>query len=65
MPILQYYCKKCEREFDELVKRHTDEVKCPDCGELCERLYSGKVFSATGKPVKKCSGHCSTCDGCK
>ncbi len=55
----------CGKEFEELVKKATDEVNCPDCGKPATRCYSGAMFSATGKPVKKCSGNCKTCGGCK
>lgn len=64
MPFLQYKCPRCGKEFDELVKDCHEEVACPDCGEKAERSYSGKMFSSTGKPSKKCSGHCATCGGC-
>ncbi len=65
MPFLQYKCPKCNKRFDELVKSYLDEVKCPDCGEVCVRDYSGEMFSATGKATKKCSGNCKTCSGCR
>lgn len=65
MPIFQYFCKNCNLGFDELVKKYDDKVFCPTCGGQAERSYTGKVFSATGKPVKKCSGNCKTCGGCK
>ncbi len=65
MPLMQYRCKKCGKKFEELVKKYDDEVSCPDCGGVCERDYSGCVYSATGKPAKKCSGNCKTCGGCK
>lgn len=65
MPILQYKCRICGHEFEELVKSHNDAVCCPKCGAQAERSYSGTVYSATGKPVQKCSGNCKTCGGCK
>lgn len=65
MPILQYQCRICGNEFEELVKKYDDKVVCPKCGAVAERSYSGAVYSATGKPVKKCSGNCKTCGGCK
>ncbi len=65
MPVLQYVCKNCGKTFEELVKSHTAEVLCPDCGTKAERCYCGQMFSATGKAVKKCSGNCKTCGGCK
>ncbi|MDE7256613.1 MAG: zinc ribbon domain-containing protein [Clostridia bacterium] len=65
MPILQYKCLSCGKKFDELVKKFSDEVRCPDCGQLCARLNCGEMYSATGKSSKKCSGNCKTCSGCK
>ncbi len=65
MPFLQYKCLKCGKTFEELVKSHLDEVKCPDCGEVAGRAYSGEMYSATGKPTKKCTGNCKTCSGCR
>lgn len=65
MPLLQYKCPNCSKVFDELVKKYDDQVKCPACGTVAVRDYCGEVFTATGKPVKKCSGNCKTCGGCK
>ena len=64
MPVLQYRCKACNKEFEELVKDCNEEVFCPDCGKTAERDWSGKVYSATGKPAKQCGGNCKTCSGC-
>ncbi|MDE7380256.1 MAG: zinc ribbon domain-containing protein [Clostridia bacterium] len=65
MPILQYRCPRCGKQFDELVKKFDVPVFCPQCGERAERSYCGEMLSATGKPSKKCSGNCKTCGGCK
>lgn len=65
MPVLQYKCPSCGKTFDELVKKFSDEVRCPDCKSVAVRLYCGEMYSATGKPVKKCSGNCKTCGGCR
>ncbi len=65
MPILQYRCPACGKRFEELVKKYDVPVACPGCGAPAERDFSGPVYSATGKPVKHCSGHCATCSGCK
>lgn len=64
MPILQYKCPSCGKRFEELVKRFDDDVLCPDCKQKAERTYCGKMYSSTGKQVKKCSGNCKTCGGC-
>ncbi len=64
MPILQYKCPECGKEFEELVKKFDEEVKCPVCKAVAARCYSGKMFSATGAQQKHCSGNCKTCGGC-
>lgn len=65
MPILQYRCAFCNKTFEELVKNHADEVLCPECKRPAERVWCGTVYSATGKPQKRCSGRCEGCSGCK
>lgn len=65
MPLLQYRCPKCGKRFDEIVKKYTDEVKCPGCGNSAERCFCGEMYTATGKQTKKCSGNCKTCGGCR
>ncbi len=65
MPVLQYVCPKCGRQFDELVRQYDEAVRCPACGEPAVREWSGTVYSATGKPTPHCSGNCKTCSGCK
>ncbi len=64
MPLLQYRCKSCGKEFEELVKSHGDAVLCPACGGEAERRWAGCMYSSTGKPPKTCSGKCSECSGC-
>ena len=65
MPIFEYRCKQCGKVFEELVKKFDVQVTCPYCGNIAERSYCGQMYSATGKPTKKCSGNCKTCGGCK
>lgn len=65
MPLLQYFCRDCSAAFEELVKKSDARVVCPYCGKVAERSYCGAMFSATGKPSKKCCGNCKTCSGCK
>lgn len=64
MPIFQYKCPHCGKKFEEIVKKYDLDVLCPDCKTKAERDYSGEMYSATGKPAKKCSGNCKTCGGC-
>ena len=49
MPLFEYKCEKCGKETEEFVKNCDVEVKCPVCGEAMSRVYSGKIYSATGK----------------
>lgn len=63
--ILNYRCPHCGKVFDELVKKHDEEVVCPVCGTRAEREWSGEVYSATGKRTVHCNGDCKTCGGCK
>ncbi len=65
MPILQYKCPNCGKQFEELVKKFDDGVTCPDCGNRAERSYSGEMYSSTGITYKKCTGNCKSCGGCK
>ncbi len=34
MPLFEYRCQGCGKEFEELIRREEDEkdVKCPECG---------------------------------
>lgn len=65
MPVFRYACKQCGNTFEELVRSYEEEVICPVCKTKAERVWCGKVYSATGAPVKKCSGKCSECKGCR
>lgn len=49
MPIYEYRCTKCRKEF-ELFQKITDEPasECPDCGGRIERLVSATSFSLKG-----------------
>lgn len=64
MPLLDYKCKKCGKEFSELVKNCADDVLCPVCKVKAERVYYGSVCGAFGKKNSGCSGNCSGCKGC-
>jgi putative FmdB family regulatory protein len=40
MPIFEYACRTCQRQF-ELIVRGTDTPQCPECGGIdLERLVS-------------------------
>ena len=51
MPIYEYSCQECDRAFEELVIRRSDEgqVKCPKCGSRrVGRLVSRPAAARTG-----------------
>jgi len=51
MPIYEYRCSQCDRAFEELVIRRSDEgeVKCPKCGSRrVGRLMSRPAAARSG-----------------
>ena len=51
MPIYEYACKACERSFEELIMRRSDEadVRCPRCkGKRVEKLVSRPAVARSG-----------------
>jgi putative FmdB family regulatory protein len=51
MPIYEYSCKECDRAFEELVIRRSDEaeVRCPKCGSRrVGRLMSRPAVARSG-----------------
>lgn len=61
MPLIDFKCNECEKEFFEIVK-DGEEVRCPECNSVnVKRLYKGKFY---GKCENKCNGNCGACSGC-
>ena len=51
MPIYEYACKACDRTFEELVLRSSDEaeVRCPTCkGKRVEKRMSRPAAARAG-----------------
>jgi len=77
MPIYEYYCKSCDREFETLVLRSSDPVVCPSCSaENVQRVLSvfgfksggdkGAASSRMGSGASGCSGCAATnCSSCR
>ena len=65
MPIYEYRCKKCRKEFECLVLGGSSDVCCPECkGKKVERLMSAASFKSSGKYVSSAaSSGCSSCSG--
>ncbi|HYA02259.1 MAG TPA: zinc ribbon domain-containing protein [Syntrophobacteria bacterium] len=76
MPIYEYHCADCDRQFETLVFRTSDPVTCPGCGTAqVQRVLSvcafksggdkGAASSRMGSSAKSCSGcaaaNCSSC----
>lgn len=63
MPIYEYRCTKCDKEFECLILGSDNDISCPDCdNEIVERLMSSCSFKSSGSftPPTGSSG-CSTC----
>jgi putative FmdB family regulatory protein len=65
MPIYEYRCKKCRKEFECIVLGGGSAVSCPECnGKKVERLMSSCSFKSSGKYTSSsASSGCSTCGG--
>ncbi|HIE35869.1 MAG TPA: zinc ribbon domain-containing protein [Candidatus Omnitrophica bacterium] len=67
MPIYTYFCKKCDRKFDLLIKNSKDIPQCPDYkNKDLEKLFSPFAIYSQGRSTSsKCSScsakNCSTC----
>ncbi len=50
MPIYEYHCKKCNKNFEEWLKVSEAEKdqQCPDCGTLSSRFVSQTSFVLKG-----------------
>jgi putative FmdB family regulatory protein len=76
MPIYEFKCHQCGREFEELVFKSDPTISCPDCGSGdCEKWMStfrAKTASSNGigdfgsSTVGSACGGCnaSSCAGC-
>ncbi|RLG91320.1 zinc ribbon domain-containing protein [Candidatus Bathyarchaeota archaeon] len=71
MPIYEFSCTRCEREFEKLIlsAKEKEEIRCPHCGSekvqqqlsVCASSSEGKIRSSTGS----CAGCTATsCAGC-
>lgn len=63
MPIYEFKCKDCGKNFEALVIGSREDIDCPQCkGTSLERLMSACAFKSGGSftPATGSSG-CSTC----
>ncbi|MGC8888114.1 MAG: FmdB family zinc ribbon protein [Verrucomicrobiia bacterium] len=66
MPIYEFYCEKCKKESEILVRSSaTKGITCPHCGS--KRLkkkfstFNSKGMSGGGSCSTSCKGSCSCC----
>lgn len=62
MPIYEYACKQCGREFETLVRRDTIP-DCPGCHstELEKRLSVFTALGSTADAAPAAAGPCGSC----
>jgi putative FmdB family regulatory protein len=63
MPVYQYVCRSCGRDFDRLVMGQT-QAACPACGgDNLERRFSVFAVHAGGarQPAPQPTGACGSC----
>jgi len=60
MPIYEYVCPKCQREF-ELLVRGDETAACPECGttELSKLVSAPSAHSGTGVNPPGCPTECN------
>jgi len=63
MPLFEYRCKKCNKEFEELVRNSEEKVCCPGCrsGKVEKKL---SVFAHKSGDKFRSSSSSSSCDSC-
>lgn len=65
MPVYEYVCSNCKEKTEVFVRKEGQTPVCKKCGAELTRVYSGKMFGATGAKSGGCTGNCATCSGCK
>lgn len=61
MPIYEFRCQQCEKQFETLVMRSNEVIQCPNCGsESLNKLISAHAVGH-GMPDTACgSAPCSS-----
>ena len=63
MPIYEYHCCACEKEFEKLVFGK-EEVLCPKCGGEVQKVMSCCNFKSAGGDFKTSGTGKSGCNTC-
>lgn len=48
MPMYEFVCSKCGKKFDDLVPLGTEEILCPKCGGVANKVMSAPSFILKG-----------------
>jgi putative FmdB family regulatory protein len=71
VPIFEYSCQDCGTRFEKLVRRATDSIECPSCGQNHLSVEFSTFAAHAGGPASKESafpscpgGMCRTPDLC-
>ena len=60
MPVFEFECEACGREYEELVLRADEVIQCPCCGsDRARKLMSS--FAVGGEARKAGGGGCGSC----
>ncbi len=71
MPVYEFHCKRCDKDFEDLILRSSEEVKCPKCNGLDNQrllsVFGFKSDNAFRSTSQNSCGGCSSnsCSGCK
>ena len=68
MPIYEYHCSACNKNFEELVTSSGEKVTCPKCGgKKVKKLMSACAHRSRGADgsttMSSSAGGCSSCSG--
>lgn len=65
MPIYEYMCKSCEKNFEKLVRTMNgqDKIACPECGSV-KTVRAMSVFATRGEGAKGAANEDPSCGRC-
>ncbi len=65
MPIYEYTCKSCEKNFEKLVRTMNgqDKIACPECGSV-KTIRAMSVFATRSEGSKGAANDDPSCGRC-
>ncbi len=65
MPLFEYLCQDCGKEFERIVPRHDSPADCPGCASVrVEKQLSVFAVAGSGSPSGDTSDSFDTGPGC-